>query len=269
MLLYISAMKRYCQYEPVVIEDFEAAEWHHPVHRHNHYELIYIKGGTGVHFIHEVSHPYGEHQVFLLGPEDDHYFEIHERTRFVYLKFTDLYLHRSPVVTNPGLQKLEYLLKSREAHFSAFKLSAGDRHTLDQLFNVVVSLKEHTLCNQELIWLQVLSIAAVLQRNRPELSPATPASRTKDMQAVFAYLHTHIYTPEKLRAPILASHFNTTAEYIGPYFKRNTGLTLRKYIREYRKALIHQRLASGRYSLKEIATEFGLTDESHVSKVIY
>ena len=44
-------MKRYRQIAPVVISDFTVEEWHHPVHNHNHHELIYIKSGKGWHTI--------------------------------------------------------------------------------------------------------------------------------------------------------------------------------------------------------------------------
>lgn len=88
------------------------------------------------------------------------------------------------------------------------------------------------------------------------------------MENVFAYIHEHIYNPGKLKAEVMARHFHTTADYIGPYFKRNAGLTLRDYTGNYRRALIRKRMESGHYSLKQIALEFGLTDESHVSKLL-
>ena len=88
------------------------------------------------------------------------------------------------------------------------------------------------------------------------------------MQAVFCYIHKHIYSPDKLKAAVMAAHFHTTADYIGPYFKRNTRNTLRAYVGNYRKMLIRQRLASGNYSLTQVAADFNLTDESHVCKIL-
>ncbi|KAA2241679.1 hypothetical protein F0L74_17530 [Chitinophaga agrisoli] len=259
-------MERYRQYQPLAVSDFEVAEWHHPVHNHNHYELIYIKKGKGAHVVNQVSHPYRAGNVFLLGPEDGHYFEIKTLTRFVYLKFNDPYLYKQLNGASDSLQKLEYLIKSRETHAGGFNLEPEDQHTVDQLFNVLISLKNNITHNEQLIWLQLLTLAGVLQRNMPELRPVE--NRSRDMQAVFCYLHKYIYTPEKLRASAIAANFNTTADYIGPYFKRNAGVTLRDYIRDYRRVLINQRIASGLYSLKEIAAEFGLTDESHVKKIV-
>ena len=62
--------------------------------------------------------------------------------------------------------------------------------------------------------------------------------------SVFAWWHLAL-------AEYQGAHFNILADYIGPYFKRNA-VTLRGY----------------RYSLNEIASEFGLTDESHVKKIL-
>ncbi len=117
-----------------------------------------------------------------------------------------------------------------------------------------------------MIWTQVLTLATILQRNMPEVQIS--ANRTQDIQAIFCYIHKHIYTPEYLKANVMAGHFNFAKDYIGPYFKRNTGLTLRDYISGYRKNLIRQRMDSGRFRLKQIAAEFGLIDESHVSKLL-
>jgi len=64
------------------------------------------------------------------------------------------------------------------------------------------------------------------------------------------------------------AHFIISDDYMGPYFMRNVGITLRDYVKAYRKSIVKQRVASGLHSLKGIAAEFELTDESHVSKIL-
>lgn len=266
MFLYISTMKRYRQYKPVVISAIEAVQWHHPIHRHTHYEIIYIQSGKGIHHIQGVTYSYSEGSVFLLGPEDDHFFEIKEQTRFIYIKFTDPYVYANNALSSDSIRHLEYLIKSRETHSYAYIISSQDQKVVAAIFDLIIALHADLMQNEVLIWMQVLALATVLQRNMPTLR--TTGKINKDMQAVFCYIHKHIYEPEKLRAVRMATEFNTTANYIGPYFKKNVGVTLSNYISAYRKALINQRLASKRYSLKEIAATFGLTDESHVMKII-
>jgi len=264
--LYLSDMKRYRQYQPLLIADFEAEEWKHPVHQHNHYELICIRQGNGRHYINGSGIEYTQGDLFLVGPDDEHYFDIECSTKFVFIKFTDVYIHQIPSSPVYGLRHLEYLIKSRETHLSVFRLSEADRLSSVCIIEVILSLKPDTLLNEQLIWLQLLALATLMQRNMPELKAAE--NRSRDMQAVFCYIHKYIYEPAQLKASVMAAHFNTTADYIGPYFKRNAGLTLREYISGYRKTLIRQRLDSRNYSLKQIAAEFGLTDESHVRKLV-
>lgn len=67
---------------------------------------------------------------------------------------------------------------------------------------------------------------------------------------------------------MMSAHFNLSKDYIGSYFKRNRGVSLRDYIKGYRRSLIRKRMESGRFGLKQIALDFGLTDESHVSKIL-
>lgn len=258
--------KRYRQFEPVLISDFEISKWHHPRHNHNHYELIYIVHGYGRHVINSNNIDYNTGDVFLLGPEEEHYFEILDTTRFVYVKFTDLYIHREPGMLSAGVRHLEYLIKSRETHLTGFRLSDSDKGTAAAIIQVILSLKEDILSNEALIWMQVLTLAHLLQRNMPEIKAV--ALRSKDIQAFFCYIHKHIYSPKQLRAEAMAANFHLTKDYIGPYFRRKTGESIRSYLSKYRASLIRQRLDSGNYSLKQIAAEFGLTDESHVIKAI-
>lgn len=259
-------MKRNKQYDPVIIADFELAEWHLPVHNHNHHEFIYIKKGRGRHVINEQPVPYAAGDIFLLGPEEVHYFEIEQSTRFIYLKFTDLYLLQEKGSHNPGIHHLEQLIKSRQSRSSGFLVNEEDKCTLNALFDTIISLQKNTIHHEQLIWLLLLAIAQLLQRNLPDSSPT--GQRNKNMQDIFRYLHENIYSPPQLRATVMAEHFGFTKDYLGPYFKKNAGLTLSEYIHNYRMSLIQKRLKSGRYGLKQIAFEFGLTDESHLSKII-
>ena len=210
--------------------------------------------------------PYCKNALFLIGPDEEHFFTISSTTKFVFIKFTDVHIREVLPGAFAGLQHLEYLMKSKETHLSGFNLNKPDRAAAAAIINVILLMKVDMLVNEQLIWQQVLSLASLLQRNMPELK--ITRDRSRNMQAVFCYLHKHVYTPAKLRAPEIARQFNTTPDYIGPYFKRNTGITLREYISTYRKGLIKQRLDSGNFSLKQIAGEFGLTDESHVSKIL-
>jgi AraC family L-rhamnose operon regulatory protein RhaS len=259
-------MKRYRQFQPILISAFEVEQWHHPAHTHNHYELIYIKNGTGIHHINQLAVNYGQGDIFLLGPAEEHYFEIENKTRFIYLKFTDLYIHGGQDARHHPVKELECLVHSRESHLTGFKLTQHDQYLAAQIFALIELMKPEALLNERLIWQQLISLSVILKRNLPQVERVQTGE--DKMEALFSYIHENIYTPDKLKSEIMSSNFNTTINYIGPYFRRNAGTSLRSYIKTYRRALILKRMQAGNYSLKQIAAEFGLTDESHVHKLI-
>jgi YesN/AraC family two-component response regulator len=86
-----------------------------------------------------------------------------------------------------------------------------------------------------------------------------------DKGALILYINQHIYEPEKIQVKYIANYFNIAGNYFGAYFKRNFGISYRDYINQYRTKLIEKRIISGNLSLKQIAAEFGFSDESHLS----
>jgi quercetin dioxygenase-like cupin family protein len=84
-------MKRLQQYDSLVIHDLEEEKFHLPTHAHTYYEIIYVFKGSGVHLINNNRFRYVPGDLFLLSPEDTHHFDIAERSRFIFIKFTDSY----------------------------------------------------------------------------------------------------------------------------------------------------------------------------------
>src|SRR5882757_9754561 len=87
-----TSMKRYIQHEDLKISHFTTTRWEHPVHNHNHFEIIFIHKGKGRHCLSGSHYPYSSGNLFLLAPSDTHHFEIEEETEFTFLKFTNVYL---------------------------------------------------------------------------------------------------------------------------------------------------------------------------------
>lgn len=84
-------MKRCSQSEPLKIVDVIEEEYSCELHQQDHFEVIYIHYGSGVHIFNEVTVPYEKGDLFLLAPGDRHYFTVHSVTRFTYIKFTTGY----------------------------------------------------------------------------------------------------------------------------------------------------------------------------------
>ncbi|MGY0036780.1 helix-turn-helix domain-containing protein [Pedobacter sp. NJ-S-72] len=80
------------------------------------------------------------------------------------------------------------------------------------------------------------------------------------------YIHVNIQDPESLRLNSLSKRFNLSANHLSSSFKRQMGISIKKYIGDYKFKLIENRLKFSGSMMKEISNEFGFTDLSHFNK---
>ena len=89
-------MPKLNQFETLVIDEFEEEKFHLPEHSHTYYEIIYIKKGCGVHHLNKNLLSYKAGDLFVLSPDDEHYFDIKKSTKlfptiaFCYVKLNEI-----------------------------------------------------------------------------------------------------------------------------------------------------------------------------------
>lgn len=260
-------MKKLSQFETLVIDEFEEEKFHLPVHSHTYYEIIYIVHGEGVHHLNNNLIPYKDGDLFVISPDDEHYFDIRKSTRFVFIKFTENYF-----TTKKNLSTDDLLLNT-PYHFMREKLLKESVLELDEpcrtiLKNTVSNITAYN-CRKDvsvsaIVFYQVLSIFGLIKEAiKGKELPALGCDFNN--KQIIAYIHQNIYTPETVQVKAIAAHFNIAQSYFSAYFKRNFGMTYRDYINNLRTQLIEKRIASRNMPIKQIAHEFGFTDESHLS----
>ncbi|WP_034256600.1 helix-turn-helix transcriptional regulator [Adhaeribacter aquaticus] len=265
-------MKRYIQYDPFNIYQFEVAEWPHPVHNHTYFEIIFIRSGTGKHFINENIFHYAPGDVFLLGPEDYHYFEIDTLTQFCYIRFTEMFIKDHASQKHESWERtIEFLLHTPYQSCGSIVKDEMEKELLNHLLAVLV----HEEANRQEATHEVImdslmkSILSILARNIIKQGFAEGSNRknSSSIEALMVYIRQHIYKPENLRIEHLATEFNFSQSYLSIFFKRHTGESLQQYILKYKLKLIENRLRYSNLSISQIAHEFGFTDESHLYKM--
>jgi AraC-like DNA-binding protein/mannose-6-phosphate isomerase-like protein (cupin superfamily) len=258
---------RKTQFEPLEIRVFEESVFHLPTHGHTYYEIIYIIKGSGIHLLNNNHLPYKTDDLFVLSPEDEHYFEIMKSTRFAMIKFTDSYFssknHLCP----------DEFLRTPPETIMRNKLLKEVRLVLDEpcktiLRNVVENIIAYNcrkdVATSPVVYYQILTIFGLIKEAMAKMMLHIDNDRP-DKESLISFIHQHIYEPEKIQVNYISGHFNIAANYFGAYFKRNFGVGYREYINHYRITLIERRLTAGQLSMKQIADEFGFTDESHLS----
>ncbi|WP_126972712.1 AraC family transcriptional regulator [Gynurincola endophyticus] len=259
-------MKR-TQFDRLVIHDFEEETFHLPVHSHTYYEMVYIRKGMGLHLLNNNQIPYKKGDLFILSPEDKHRFEITKSTHFTFIKFTDSYfaghkMHQPDaflLITPESIMRNKLLkevkLKMNEPCVSILQ------NTIE---NIVAYSCRKDVATSPLVYYQILSIFGLIKEAAAKLNIRIDNGQP-DKEELISYIHQHIYNPSQVQIKNIASRFNIASTYFSDYFKRNFSISYKSYLNEYRTKLIEKRLETPALNMKQIADEFGFTDESHLS----
>jgi AraC family L-rhamnose operon regulatory protein RhaS len=263
-------MKRYIQHEPFNIYHFSVDRWPHPVHKHSYFEIIFIRSGLGQHFINGHTFSYATGDVFILGPEDYHFFEIGEPTTFCYIRFTELFI-RDPALAQSAqwLPLVEYLLYTPSPANGSLVNDPHEKELLDHLLTVLM----HEYDRQEGYDMLIINgimkaLLAILARTlvRQRTLEANQRLRPKLMEELLLYICQHIQDPNALRIERLVGRFNRSASSLSVLFKKQMGESLQVYILKYKLRMVENRLRFSTQSITQITTEFGFTDSSHLTK---
>lgn len=255
------------QFDALVIHDFEEKVFHLPAHSHTYYELVYIRKGSGIHLLNNNRLPYTAGDLFILSMEDQHYFEIKKSTHFTFIKFTDSYFagHKSNRPDSFLLFTPESIMRNKLLKEVKLKMDEPCVSILkNTIENIVAYNCRKDVATSPLVYYQILSIFGLIKEAAAKLNTRIDNGQP-DKEELISYIHQNIYDPSLIQVKNIAAHFNIAATYFSDYFKRNFLISYRDYIKKYRVKLIESRLDSPLITTKQIASEFGFTDESHLS----
>lgn len=266
-------MVRYRQYIPFVVSEFESDIWNHPPHNHNHFEIVLINKGKGMHSINNIKFNYKENDIFLLAPEDYHYFEVEKRTSFCYFKFTEHLFNKDGNIQdkNKWMQKVESILLRPNLIPGTIKYDQRDKEKIIQLADIIRYENGNPNCyNDEIIADSMGVIISLIARNicksysENQINKPVKSDRVNE---ILTYIRQNVYNNNLIKIDALAEHFNMSKNYISIFFKKHTGEPLQQCIMNYRIKLVENRLLRSDFTVTEIAYQLGFTDESHLIRL--
>ena len=260
-------MKTLNQFDTLAIDEFEEDKYHLPTHSHTYYEIIYIIKGSGIHQLNKNLIPYQSGDLFVLSTDDEHYFDIKKTTRFFFIKFTDTYFN-----SNKKLSCDEFLLNTPENIMRDKSLKENvlklDKTCATILKNTIDNIRAYnnkaTISTSPIVFYQILSIFGLIKESLQQQNIKITGSGI-DNDQIISYIHQNIYKPKLVQIKTISEHFKISQNYFGTYFKRNFSISYRDYNNKLRTQLIEKRILNKQLSMKQIAYEFGFTDESHLS----
>ncbi|MEK6511208.1 AraC family transcriptional regulator [Myroides odoratimimus] len=258
---------RKIQFVTLEIEESEIEEYSSPKHQHSFYEIIYIRKGSGVHVLNNNQFSYKKDDVFILSPEDNHYFEVEKRTEITFIMFTDNYFtnHKQHCPDALFFSSPKEIMRNK--FLKEIKLEM-DKVSVSILRNIIANIATYKnrsdLTSSPLVYYQILSVLELIRETAAKLNIHLLKEQAGDKELA-SYIHQHIYEPGLLQIKNIAEYFNIAPGYFSAYFKRNFGVSYRNYVNEYRIKLIEKRLSVPVLTIQEIANEFGFADVSHLS----
>lgn len=260
-------MPKLNQFKTLMIDEFEEEKFHLPPHSHTYYEIIYIKKGSGIHHINNNLLSYKAGDLFVISPDDEHYFDIKKSTRFVYIKFTDNYFNSKQNLTCD-----EFLIHTPES-FMRDKILKETVLKFDEpcktiLRNTVENITTYNhyidVTNSPIVFYQILSLFGLIKETIRGMNLQMQSTHL-DNEQIANYIHQNVYQPKLVQIKVIAEHFNIAQTYFSAYFKRTFSISYREYIHNLRMTLIEKRFHNNQLPIKQIAYEFGFTDESHLT----
>lgn len=261
-------MKKENLHQPFEISVKELEESPLKEHEHTFFELVYILSGVGLQCINNSKFNYHEGHMFLITPQDCHSFDIHTTTKFLFIRFNDIYIH-SDFFGATNIKNLEFILQHANHQPGCILKNIADKSLVKAIIEALI--REHVnrdLYNKELIHQLINTLIVIVTRNIAKYLPKKIDERSEEKTLdILQYIQNNIYNPNMIKADVISQHFGISQNYLGRYFKKHTNETMQQYIINYKLKLIENRLLHSEMRINEIATELGFTDESHLNKL--
>ncbi|GAA6768171.1 AraC family transcriptional regulator [Flavobacterium sp. CGRL1] len=250
-----------------MIDEFEEEKFHLPPHSHTYYEIIYIKKGSGVHHINNNLLSYKAGDLFVISPDDEHYFDIKKSTRFIFIKFTDNYFNSKQNLTCDEflVHTPENFMRDKILKETVLKFGEPCKTILRNTVENITKYDQYIdVTNSPIVFYQILSIFGLIKETIRCMNLQMTSTHI-DNEQIANYIHQNIYQPKLVQIKVIAEHFNIAQTYFSAYFKRTFSISYRDYIHNLRTTLIEKRFQNNQLPIKQIAYEFGFTDESHLT----
>ncbi|SHM50913.1 AraC-type DNA-binding protein [Chitinophaga jiangningensis] len=261
-------MRRATLHQQYEVEWKELERFEKPLKHNSFFELIYVMQGAGVQYVNNHQFNYRKGNLFLLTPQDVYSFDIDQKTNFFFLRFNESYVREKTGNDYDTVTHIAYILQNASHRPGCILKNKTDKPLIASLVSAIVDEHNRQQIYFTRISAQIIStIITIVARNIALKLPKNIKENTGEpILEILNYIQLNIFDPKKLHTEKLSHHFNISINYLGRYFKKQTGETLQSYITHYKIRLVEARLLHSDMRMSEIVYELGFTDESHLNR---
>lgn len=255
------------QFQPIVVLHEIIQPQSSSAISHDYYEFIYLKKGKGIHYNKGENIPFSSGDLFFIKAKKEHSFQIIEEAEVYIVRFSQNARLVLKELTNNSNGRAVSLSKAQSPLNAKVSFSSNEKVLVETTLDLLLKLYEDGVKNESLCYFQILSLITLIERNLTYQSfSKEPLPQKKDLAKALQHIHKYLREPEMLSVSYIANKFNVSISALGIYFKKDTGMSVKKYIEECKRLAIQKLIIEEEYSFSEIAHQFGFTDESHFSK---
>ncbi|WP_212005624.1 AraC family transcriptional regulator [Chitinophaga sp. HK235] len=259
---------------PFELFEADMSEWTSRPLIYYFFEIIHIKEGHGVRVINQNRFPYKPGSIILFTPRDCRGFEAETPTRFTSVRFSDHFLEKQHSAEErhrigEWLKQLEYVFFHHNRHQPILVKHVNDCKMITALIaNMAQEFESRCSYYETNLQHYVSLLLNIIARNVSEEVGVTDKEDKEPLIGrMISYIRQQIYHPDQLKLEVMASKFNLSLNYIGEFFKKQTGESVQQFIISYKLKLVQLRMENSGLTIGEIADELGFTDESHLSRL--
>lgn len=231
----------------------------------NFFEFVYVLSGTGSQLVNGNKVLFEPGDLFLITPNDAHSYDLQGESAFLVIRFDKGYIKEYQW---KSIDHMECLLFYASHLSGSILQNEADRPLIQSLMqSLLQTIQQQDLYLEDLKRHFVNAIIVIAARNLIKIKPrGLKPNGDKKVLEIIDYIQGNIHDPQKLKVSVMAGKFGISETYLGTYFRNQCGETLQDYISAYRIRLIEHRLKFSDVRIREIAEEFGFSDESHINK---
>jgi AraC-like DNA-binding protein len=239
--------------------------WGHQAapHRHNYYQIIWVKEGAGTHLVDLEKFGISNDTVYCLAPGQIYLFNANEQTAGYVVSFTSEFL-----CLNEGNLELPYDpgFLHTHSHAPVIKVNEEMQHEMQEVMEKMIREYDNFFLLRAEILKGFLKIF-LIYLTRQFQKPARYHSRSKNMELTnkFLVLLEKNYTTCKMVSDYAEELF-VTSNYLNEIVKKVSGFPASYHIRQRIVLEAKRQAIYANASMKEIAYHLGFDDIAHFSK---
>jgi AraC family transcriptional activator of pobA len=229
------------------------------VHRHDHYEILIIKSGGGVHMVDFEQFDVTDNQVYFLRPGQVHQFLPNSDAVFYFVAFDkDQVMLNAPT----NLNQFEF--------FQSFNLEGPVvLDEVDSLINNMVSIQKELQSDGDMQDVVISSLVTVflikIQRKFKLFFPSKSVVTFPDLVIQFNKLLDNYSFYDRF-VKEYAQHLHVSPTYLNDLVREYTGHPASYWINKKLVTISKQLLLDVSVSLKQVSSTLGYTDSTHFAR---